>query len=393
MHPHLAQRRTKSLLDDATTYKKLEFNKKRNLEQDHSAMMDAAAARFVYEDCRNEYWNPEEFSLLHGTPLWDGASPSQRVILNQLYWVAYYAQIVSAEIATIYLNQVSAAGLYAHEDFRIVCDALDLETKQERAHINAFKTIGEDVEWRLFGERLFTYPMRSLYEQTMIFADSGRAKDYWRKLQIKAFTLLSSSNAFLASQYLLIRGLRTLNGKMIQHQLSLYYSNHPDKEHAPIPSAISYYHFMDESFHFNTSKIIGHDIPRSLDPPTAFETWVVNRGVTGCQRDHYHFSATLRGIFWYEPALFPVLKKMLMSPHFGFNARDAHEMLKRCFTLENAGIHAAHGMHRTANESYKSYVESITYLGKRNREMAIMGGNSITEYLQRNARALERLAA
>ncbi|TAL38455.1 MAG: P-aminobenzoate N-oxygenase AurF [Alphaproteobacteria bacterium] len=393
MHKQLAQRQRLSLLDDAATYKKLEFNKKRNLEQDHSAMMDEATARFKFEDCKNEYWNPEEFSLLHGTPLWYGASPSQRIILNQLYWVAYYAQIVSAEIATIYLNQVSAAGLYAHEDFRIVCDSLDLETKQERAHIHAFKTIGEDVEWRLFGERLFTYPMRSLYEQTMVFADSNHAKDYWRKLQIKAFTLLSSSNAFLASQYLLIRGLRTLNGKMIQHQLSLYYSNHPDKERAPIPSAISYYHFMDESFHFNTSKIIGHDIPRSLDPPTAFEKWIVNRGVTGCQRDHYHFSATLRGIFWYEPALFPVLKKMLMSPHFGFNAKDAQEMLKRCFTQENDGIHAAHAMHRTANESYKSYVESITYLDARNRDMAVMGGNSIAAYLERNARALEKEAA
>ena len=390
MHPHLAQRQKKSLLDDISTYKKLEFNKKRNEEQDHTIMMDEATKRFRYVDCKNEYWNPEEFSLLYGTPLWDQSSASQRIILNQLYWVAYYAQIVSAEIATIFLNQVSAAGLYSHEDFRTVCDALDLETKQERAHINAFKTIGEDVEWQIFGERLFTYPMRSLYEQTMVFADSNYAKDFWRKLQIQAFTLLSSSNAFLASQYLLVRGLRTLNGKMIQHQLSLYYSNHPDKEAAPIPSAISYYHFMDESFHFNTSKIIGHEIPRSLEAPTKFETWVINRGVAGCQKDHFHFSATLKGIFWYEPALFPVLRKMLQSTIFGMNAREAKEMLRLCFTQENDAIHTAYSMHRTANESYKAYVESIDYLGKRNRDMAIMGDNSIPAYMERNIRALRR---
>ncbi|MCA2928625.1 MAG: P-aminobenzoate N-oxygenase AurF [Burkholderiales bacterium] len=390
MHPHLAQRHSKSLLDDLSTFKKLEFNKKRNAEQDHTVLMDEATSRFCYEDCKNEYWNPEEFSLLYGTPLWDQSSTSQRIILNQLYWVAYYAQIVSAEIATIFLNQVSAAGLYTHEDFRIVCDSLDLETKQERAHINAFKTIGEDVEWRLFGERLFTYPMRSLYEQTMVFADTNRAKNYWRNMQIKAFTLLSSSSAFLASQYLLVRGLRTLNGKMIQHQLSLYYSNHPDKAAAPIPSAISYYHFMDESFHFNTSKIIGHEIPRSLEAPTKFETWVINRGVAGCQKDHFHFSATLKGIFWYEPALFPVLHKILRSPIFGMNTKEAHEMLRRCFTQENDAIHTAYGMHRTANKSYKAYVESIDYLGKRNRDMAIMGNNSIPAYLERNVRALRK---
>jgi hypothetical protein len=390
MHPELMQRQSKSLLDDHSTYKKLVFNKKRNAEQDHSAMMDEATALFCFDDCKNEYWNPEEFSLLYGTPLWDEASLSQRILLNQLYWVAYYAQIISAEIATIYLNQVSAAGLYSHEDFRIVCDALDLETKQERAHINAFKTIGEDVEWRLFGKRLFTYPMRSLYEQTMIFADTNAGKDFWRNLQIRAFTLLSSSNAFLASQYLLVRGLRTLNGKLIQHQLSNYYSSHPNPEMAPIPSKISYYHFMDESFHFNTSKIIGHDIPNSLEPPTPFETWVINRGVAGCQKDHYHFSATIKGIFWYEPALFDIIYQIFRSPHFGMNDVEAREMLWKCFTQENDAIHQSYALHRTAYESYKAYVESISYLEAGNRNMRIMGENSIEKYMAQNARALRK---
>jgi hypothetical protein len=210
MHTGLAQRQSKSLLDDHSTVRKLEFNLRRNAEQDHTALIDDAARRFRYEDCRHEYWNPENFSLLWGTSVWDQASAAQRIVLNQLYWVAYYAQIVSAEIATIFLNQVSAAGLYTLEDFRLVCDNLDLETKQERAHINAFKTVGETVEHTLFGERLFTYPMRSLYDHTMVFADSHAAKDFWRRLQIQAFTLLSSSNAFLGSQYLLVRGLRTL---------------------------------------------------------------------------------------------------------------------------------------------------------------------------------------
>lgn len=388
MHPHLLQRQEKSLLDDHSAYKKLELNKKRNQDQDHSAMMDDATKRFDYDACKHEYWNPEEYSLLYGTPLWEQATPAQRVILNQLYWVAYYSQIISAEIATIYLNQVSAAGLYTHEDFRIVCDALDLETKQERAHINAFKTISEDVEWRLFGERLFTYPMRSLYEQTMVFADTNAAKDFWRKLQLKAFTMLSSSNAFLASQYLLVRGLRTLNGKLIQHKLSNYYTKHADKDSAPIPAKISYYHFMDESFHFNTSKIIGHEIPRSLKPPTRFETWVINRGIAGCQRDHFHFSATIKGIFWYEPALFNVIYKMLRSKHFAMGDAEAREMLRKCYCQENEGIQQSFELHRTAHESYKAYVDDISYLEADNRAMKIMGRNSVQRYLEQNAVAL-----
>ena len=390
MHPHLLQTQERSLLDEAITYRKLLFNKKRNEEQDHSALMDVAAAEFKFAGCASDYWNPEAFSLLYATPLWDQASPSQRVILNQLYWVAYYAQIISAEIATIFLNQVSAAGLYTYEDFRIVCDSLDLETKQERAHINAFKTVGEETEYQLFGERLFTYPMRSFYEQTMIFAETNRAKDFWRNLQIKAFTLLSSSRAFIASQYLLVRGLRTLNGKMIQHELSRYYSDHPEKDKAPIPSKISYYHFMDESFHFNTSKIIGHEIPRALPKPTAFDTYVMNLGVAGCQKDHFHVSATLRGIFWYEPALFGVLYKLFRSKHFGMDDRGAKAMLQACFCQENDAIIAAFDTHKTAYMSYRAYVDDVTYLNQSNRDMAVMARNSIPAYLRRNAAALNR---
>ena len=269
MHIGLAQKQNKSLLDDGAAIRKLELNLRRNVEHDHTRLIDDAARRFRYGDCRDEYWNPENYSLLWGTPVWQQATQAQRIVLNQLYWVAYYAQIISAEIATIFFNQVAAAGLYTLEDFRLVCDNLDLETKQERAHINAFKKVGEEVEHTLFGERLFTYPMRSLYEHTMVFADTNAAKAFWRRLQIQAFMLLSSSNAFLGSQYLLVRGLRTLNGKLIQHQLSNYYLQHPDKERAPLPSAISYWHFMDESFHFNTSRLVGLEVPRSLEPAVA----------------------------------------------------------------------------------------------------------------------------
>lgn len=390
MHTGLAQRQSKSLLDDHSTVRKLEFNLRRNAEQDHTALIDDAARRFCYEDCRHEYWNPENFSLLWGTPVWDQASAAQRIVLNQLYWVAYYAQIVSAEIATIFLNQVSAAGLYTLEDFRLVCDNLDLETKQERAHINAFKTVGETVEHTLFGERLFTYPMRSLYDHTMVFADTHAAKDFWRRLQIQAFTLLSSSNAFLGSQYLLVRGLRTLNGKLVQHRLSTYYLQHPDRENAPLPSAISYWHFMDESFHFNTSRVVGLEVPRALEAPTGFERWVVNRGVAGCQRDHFHFSVVVNGIFWYDPAIFPVIYKIFRSPVFAMDDREARAMLAACFTRESEGLVAAVDTHRVASESYRAFVEPVAWLTAGNREMRTMRRNAVGRYLADNRRQLAR---
>ncbi|MCS5710313.1 P-aminobenzoate N-oxygenase AurF [Candidatus Berkiella aquae] len=393
MHPHLTQRQNKSLLDEPLIHKKLHFNYEKNKELDHTALIDKATEAFDYEACKESYWNPEQLSLMHGTPLWDEASQTQRIILNQLYWIAYYSQIVSAEIATIYFNHIAATGLYSLEDFRIICDTLDLETRQERSHIHAFKTISEDVEWRLFGKRLFTYPMRGPLEQTMVFADRNRFSDFWRKLRLKAYSLISPQNAFLASQYLLIRGLRTLNGKLIQHKLAKDYMVLQDKSIAPIPTQINYFHFMDESYHFNTSKIVGLEIIKCLEKPTAYETWVVNKAIEGCQQDHFNFSVVVNGIFWYEPALYRTMYQLLTSNVFNMDKHEALNMLKRCFTQENEAMHKSFELHNIAIASYKALLSPLAYLNKTNKEMTIMSKNNIGLHLKQNQRQFKRFIA
>ncbi|CAN1209531.1 p-aminobenzoate N-oxygenase AurF [Tumidithrix helvetica PCC 7403] len=377
------------LSDNATTYGKLQINYRRNRQQDRTAAMDEAAQSFCYDTCKNEYWNPEEFSLLYGTPVWEQASPSQRLVLNQLYWVAYYSQIISAEIATIFFNQTSAAGLYAQEDFRLVCDTLDLESSQERAHIHAFRTVSRDVERALFGRHLFTYPMRGPFTETMVYADTTALKTWWKKLQLQYFGLISANNTFLACQYFTVRGIRTLNGKLVQHKLSQYYQKHPDPDNAPIPAKISYYHFLDESFHFNSSTILSHDIGTCLPPPTAFEALVANMGVKGCQRDHYHFSAAINGIFWYDPALYAKIYEVLRSPIFSMEAAEARAMMRQCFTEETLGLHRSYQTHQEAMQSYRVYVEPLDYLWKINREMSLMAANSIPQYLARQRQAFQ----
>lgn len=390
MHPQLAQRQTKSLLDDERTLKRLAMNQRRNKEQDHSPKLDAASAAFKYADCKNEFWNPERFSLLYGTPLWNEATQSQKVLLNQLYWVGYYAQIISAEIATIFFNQTCAAGLYALEDFRSVCDTLDLESAQERAHINAFKVVSEQVEAEVFGERIFTYPMRAWHAETMIFNDSGPFRRAWKRFLLQAFSLVSSSNPFLACQYFTVRGLRTLKGKMVQHELSQYYSTHADQEHAPIPSKISYFHFLDESFHFNSSCLIGHDVINSLPKPTRFEAMLGNAGIAGCQKDHFPISIAVNGLFWHDPALFPVVYRVLRSRAFGFSDADAKEMIRRCFTEETQGLVEAAKTHATAVDSYKAYLANLEYVNQANKDMAIMARSTPENYLKTNRRAFAR---
>jgi len=392
MSHSLFQPTEQSLVADERTYRRLSINYTRNQAQDQTDNIDAAARDFDFEACKDQYWNPERFSLLWGTPLWEQSSSTQKVRLNQLYWVAYYCQIISAEIATIFFNQTAAAGLYALDDFRLVCDTLDLESAQERAHINAFKTIAEKVEDELFGERLFTYPMRSPYVETMLYRNAGRAERFWRKLQLRAYALLSSGNAFIGCQYFTVRGMRTLNGKLVQHQLSQYYSSHPEQARCPLPSKVSYYHFLDESFHFNSSTIIGKEVVGTLKRPTAFERQVVNQTLAGCQRDHFNFSTTINGIFWYDPALFPTIYRLLRSPVFGMTDGEARHQLLACYGQETAGAEASFQTHQTALNSYKAYLADLSYVDAGNRDLKVMGRSSYERHLEVNRRAIRAFA-
>lgn len=401
-----------SLLQHKRTYQRLQLNYSRNKKQDHTAKLDAAAAAFDFEACKDQRWNPDAFSLLFGTPVWEGATERQRTVLNQLYWLAYYSQIISAEIATIYFNQTSAAGLYALEDFRLICDTLDLESTQERAHIHAFQTVSRTVEEALFGERVFSYPMRGPFAETMIFADTTPFRERWKRLQLKTYGLLSSGSAFIACQYFTVRGLRTLNGKMIQHKLAAFWealSRRPaegpgegvqgrapssgDEASAPIPSAISHYHFQDESYHFNSSMLISQDVLKCLRRPTPFEQRVTNLAIRGCQRDHFHFSVAINGIFWHDPALFPTIYRVLRSRHFGMGDAEALEMIRRCFCEDSEALQRSYQTHEESVRSYRKYVEDMDYLWPENREMALMARSDVGGYLARNRAAFRKFAS
>lgn len=386
-----------SLHDDRKTVARLRMNLRRNEAQDHTAKLDAAAAAFDYEACRDAPWSPEPFSLLWGTPFWEQASASERVLLNQLYWVAYHADIISAEIATIYFNQTSAAALYGLEDFRLVCDTLDLESSQERAHIHAFKTVGEQVEAAVFGERVFTYAMRGPFAETVIFTDTDRLREKAKRMLLRTFGVLSAQNAFVGCQYFLIRGLRTLLGKIVQHQLSRLHADRVeaggDPEDSPVPSQIAYFHFQDESYHFNSSTIISHDVVKTLPAPTAFERFVMNQTVRGAQRDLRPFTVVGDGLNWHGPRTFDVVLRVLTSRAFGLSRAEALHMMRRLYTEESDGLHRAHDTHVTAIASYRQYLADIDYLTADNRDMTLAADIDLGSVLDTNRRAFARFAA
>lgn len=390
MNKNLSQTHNSTLTEDVKTLKRMEMAIKKSRELDQTENMDLSAKLFNLSECKNEMWNPEKFSLMYGTWLWDNSTLDQKIKLNQLYWIAYYAQITSAEIATIFFNQTAAAAMYGLEDFRIVCDTLDLESAQERAHINAFKTISEKYEEEVFGERIFTYPMRTPFVKTMLYSDLSQLQQWIRSWQLRTYSVLSSNSAFIGCQYFTVRGLRTLNGKMVQHQLSRYFTEHQDQANAPIPSKVSYYHFMDESFHFNTSCVISHDVINSLPEANKFEKMVANMSLEGCQKDHYNFSTAINGIFWYDPALFPLIYKVLRSKVFGMSHDEALVAMEKSFCQESEGMLQSHKTHLESIDSYKHYLADFKYINKTNKDMLIMSQNKIEKHLKTNQNAFKK---
>jgi len=224
----------------------------------------------------------------------------------------------------------------------------------------------------------------------MIYQKSNRIQKFWRNLQLRAYSLLSSGNAFIACQYFTVRGLITLNGKLIQHRLSDFYLKNRNAENIPSPAKISYYHFMDESFHFNSSSILSHDVLKCLRPPTKFEQKISNLAIRGCQKDHFHFSTTINGIFWDDRALFPVVDELLQSSVFHLSPEESKQMMYACYTKENEGSVNSYDTQQIALESYKNYLADMEYVDQENKELKVMSKSNLSEHLKRNRMGLDR---
>ncbi|MFN6570598.1 hypothetical protein [Dendronalium sp. ChiSLP03b] len=69
---------------------------------------------------------------------------------------------------------------------------------------------------------------------------------------------------------------------------------------------------------------------------------------------------------------------------------DAKEMMRRCFTEESEGLQRSFLTHQEAMQSYKVYVEKLDYLWQQNREISLMGANSIARYLTTQQSAFRR---
>ena len=237
----------------------------------------------------------------------------QKLALNHLYWVFAYTATAAAEVQTALFNQITASVFNNLGGYDTLYQELELETVQEKSHIHAFHRINQTTAKRLLGPKEFekllktgtpvrpktppvakrTYKALRWTAKTMLKGHQENYSHYLRNLEQKydvipaptsgfgylgqgwasqsilRFLMLNwGGSPFLASQYYNVRMMANMLLKNREHRI-FRYCRKLKRQGAliPTPTAVSYYHLLDESFHTTMSQVIGRDSLQRVCPP------------------------------------------------------------------------------------------------------------------------------
>lgn len=432
-----------------------EINYQRNTDSDYTENIEELDKNFNYTSNSNHYWSKPELSLLYGTPLYDQASPSQKLALNHLYWVTQYNQTAATEANTVLYNQVTAGVFGAFSDYETLCQELNLETEQERHHIHAFHTIGYKTKRALLGatafnagtkakssqnglsrrlagktSQIFTFnwqssplspfqdsALRFITNKVLLKNQAHCYSQYLRDLEEKGegipaqmtgllgqlgpkpvlqfFTLNCGTSPFLACLFYVTRFMANMLIKNYEYDYVQYYRElEKSGSFIPTPTAVSYNHLMDEAFHTTTSQLIAQDLYKDFGKPTAYEKFLANLTIYKAQ------SVALSGLSGGLPAIFRsddtfILSfyKLLQSPVFNMSQEEALQWLEKCLCQEHDGFHLTLKYHQRLLTDLRRLLNPIDYLWPVNREMRVMAsGGSINKAIQQNVKAFEQFS-
>ncbi|MDX2270501.1 MAG: hypothetical protein NW237_00935 [Cyanobacteriota bacterium] len=369
--------------------KLIENNYRRNISSDYTERMEHLAADFSYADHADVNWLDPEFSLLYGSPIYEQASDSQKRALNHLYWVCFYNYSIGGEVATMVFNQLTCGAFYPLGGYETLCRELDVETSQERTHVEAFRRIGQATEMALLGELIFDRPIPSFMDSAMVHPQQG-GRAFFQNILPQAYYQGISRSPFMASQYYTVRGIRNIQLKVKEYQHSQFFQKLEQSDTPaalPAPSAISHYHYLDEAFHTATSQLVSHQLYKDFPKPSLLDRSLSNIGVLGVQRTVRHLSAAVPGIFSEDRTYLPLVDKMLQSPLFGLSASESLRLLQASFCQEHEGFHVGAKYHQRALSDNRKYVDGLDYLWPINRDLRIMASASIEKALKLNQQA------
>jgi hypothetical protein len=452
-----ASKNQSSTRSDVKKHLKLtEINYRRNTESDYTEKIEELDKHFDYATNSNHYWGQPELSLLYGTPLYEQASPSQKLALNHLYWATQYNQTAATEANAVLYNQVTAGVFGAFKDYEALCKELDLETDQERYHIHAFHMMGYKTKKALLGSafnasiqgksykkndtgrgvapgkksQLFSFnwhssPLSAFQESALRFVTNKVLlknqvqcySTYLKQLEEKGesipaqttgllgqlaprpllqfFTLNCGSSPFLSCVFFVTRFMANMLIKNYEYDYVQYYRELEKKgEFIPAPTAVSYNHLMDEAFHTTTSQLISQDLYKDFSKPTAYEKFIANLTIYRSQVVGLSgLSAGMPAIFRSDDTFMLSFYRLLQSPVFGMSDQEALEWLYKCMCAEHDGFHLTLKYHEHLLSDLRRLFEPIDYLWPVNRELSVMAsGGSIDKAIQNNIKAFEQFS-
>ncbi|WP_375506126.1 hypothetical protein [uncultured Nostoc sp.] len=435
---------------EPTHFHRIEKTYKNNQDSDYTEKLKELGNEFNYAKNSNYYWSKPDLSLLYGTPLYDAASDSQKLALNHLYWVGNYNHTAVSEASTSIYNMVTSGVFRAVGGYETLCDELDFETEQESYHIRTFQKIGYKSKMAIVGKTilgnslygktekdnnswlnlLIPQPVREYFTstqgsspfsiqrdntlsaiaKTMLSDNKQYYSQYLRNLEEKGepipapadglagriaprhwlrfFTVHWGMSPFMACQYYSLRYTANAILKNQEYPYVRYYRELEQKgEYIPAPTAVSYYHLLDEAFHTTISQTIARDMYKDFPKPTAYEKFISGSIVYQIQRNLLSgLSGVLPGRCVYDDRMLMLFfYKLLKSPLFEMETKEALDCMEKCFCQEHEGFQTGLKYHQSLLELMRRLFNRLDYQWSVNRNMGIMAaGASIDKAIQNN---------
>ena len=431
-----------SKVKDIQRIKIIKNNYQNNLNSDYTEKIKELDQNFKYRDYNQHYWSQPELSILYGTPFYEVTSPAQKLALNHLFYVSQYNYAAYSEIETIDYNQITGdcfsemGGKY-----ELIAQQLEYESDQERVHIHAFFKINYQTMKSLLGKQAFANPLEKKSVQNSAITErisnsqyyglrlltelmlKGKQRYYSSHLEkletenkfsstttrgffhgrgvlppalIRFFALNWSSSPFLACQYYTVRYIANMLLKNQEHSIFMYFRKlNKQGELIPAPTAIAYYHFLDEAFHTTTSLFLARDLHKNFPKPTTYEKLLINLAVCMVQQVNLsRLSGVVRNRFFGDDLSGMVdIYKLLRSSLFELSHQEAMHWLAKCFCQEHEGFHQSAISHQRLHSETCQLCEKLDYLWPVNREMRLMAvGGTIEKSIKSNIKTFKRFS-
>lgn len=197
----------------------------------------------------------------------------------------------------------------------------------------------------------------------------------------------------MACQYYALRYMANMVAKNVELTIYKYFKKLEKKgEFIPTPTAISYYHFLDEAFHTTTSLFLGRDLYKEFSKPTAYERYIANWTIFLTQKNFYNGISGASPVFASKDnfSAMDFVYKLLKSQVFGMSQREALHWMQQCFCQEHEGFHVSLKYHQNLLSNIRRFCEDLDYLWPVNREMRLMAASgSIEKALQANRQTFD----